>query len=224
MTPTTNPRQPTVTIASLQVGRVRSEGDPSDRDLLRRAWTTGFYKEPVDGPVAVTRLGLAGDAVADTRNHGGPDKAILCYALDHYRAWQAEYPQLAMGPGGLGENLTLDGADESAVCIGDRYRIGDCEVEVSQPRQPCWKIARRWGVKTLTKAVAQTGRTGWYLRVLREGTITPRATLERTARPHPAWPVSRANDVLFGREVDRAAVIELMGLPELAQAWKDSIA
>ncbi len=220
----TNPSQPTITIASLQVGRVRSEGDPNDRDLSRRAWTTGFYKEPIDGPVAATRLGLAGDAVADTRNHGGPDKAILCYALSHYRAWHTEYPQLEMGPGGLGENLTLAGTDESTVCLGDRFRIGDCEVEVSQPRQPCWKIARRWGVKTLTKAVAQTGRTGWYLRVLTEGTITPGQTLQRTAQPHPAWPVSRANDVLFGREVDRVAVIELMGLPELAQAWKDAIA
>lgn len=217
-------RQPTITIASLQVGRVRSEGDPNDRDLLRRAWTTGFSKEPVVGPVTVTRLGLVGDSVADTRNHGGPDKAILCYAVDHYQSWRAEYPELEMAPGGLGENLTLAGGDESTVCIGDRYRVGDCEFEVSQPRQPCWKIARRWGVKTLTKAVAQTGRTGWYLRVLSEGTIAAGEPFERTVRPHPAWPVSRANDVLFGREVDRVAVIELMGLPELARSWKDSIA
>ncbi len=213
-----------ITIASIQAANVITEGDPNTRDVLTRQWTTGFYKRPVDGPVQVRALGIVGDAVADTQNHGGVDKAILCYASSHYARWQLEHPDLKMSAGGLGENLTLDGADESDVCIGDRYRVGSCELEISQPRQPCWKIARRWGVKTLTKEVTQTGRTGWYMRVIQEGSIETGDTLERINRPHGDWPVARANDVLFGREIDRMAVIELMNLAELADAWKNDIA
>ena len=213
-----------ITVTSIQVGQVQTHGDPARRDLLGRRWTTGFYKHPVNGPVRVNTLGILGDAVADTQNHGGPDKAVLCYAQCHYDAWASEHPELSMSGGALGENLTLEGADETTVCLGDRYRFGECELQVSQPRQPCWKIARRWGVKTLTKEVAITGRTGWYLRVIHEGVIAAGETMVRVERPHPAWSVARANDILFGREVDRAAVIELMAIPELAAAWKASIA
>jgi MOSC domain-containing protein YiiM len=128
-----------------------------------------------------------------------------------------------MTAGALAENLTLAGIDETGVCIGDRFRVGDCEIEVSQPRQPCWKIARRWGVKSLTKEVTQTGRTGWYIRVITEGTLEVGQQLERLDRPNPDWSVARANDVLFGREADRMAVFELMNLKELAEAWRKDI-
>jgi len=212
------------TILSIQIGRVLTEGNPETRDALERQWTTAFYKMPVVGPVSLNKLGLQGDEVADTRHHGGIDKAVLCYAASHYDHWATELPQLNMSPGAFGENLTVIGADERHVCIGDRYTIGDCEVEVSQPRQPCWKIARRWGVKTITKRVTQTGRTGWYLRVTREGFLEAGQQLHLTSRPHEAWTVARANDVMFGRGEDRAEVIELMNLPELAAAWRSDIA
>ena len=214
----------TITIHSIQVGRLVSEGDPGSSDLLDRQWTTGFYKTPVSGPIQMTRLGLAGDAVADTKHHGGPDKAVLCYAASHYDRWAEEHPQLRMDAGAMAENLTLKGVDETGVCIGDRFRVGACEMEVSQPRQPCWKIARRWGVKTLTKEVTVSGRTGWYVRVVQEGKINPADHLELLDRPNPEWSVARANDILFGRESDRLAVIELMNVKELAEAWRESIA
>ena len=214
----------TMTIQSIQIGRVITEGDPESSDLLGRRWTTGFYKLPAVGPVKLSQLGLLGDAVADTRHHGGPDKAVLCYAASHYQQWADEYPELGMSAGALAENLTLSGADESSVCLGDRYRAGECEIEVSQPRQPCWKIARRWGIKTLTKRVAQTGRTGWYVRVITEGTLRIGQSFELLDRPHPDWPVARANDVMFGRVVDRLAVIDLMNVNELADAWRADLA
>jgi len=212
------------TIASLQIGSVLSEGSPDSRDVLDRHWTTGFYKLPIQGKARLTWLGLEGDAVADTRHHGGPDKAVLCYAAAHYDRWREELPELMMSPGAFAENLTVEGADESSVCLGDKYRISDCEVEVSQPRQPCWKIARRWGIKTLTKTVAQTGRTGWYLRVLHEGSLQAGQTAQLLDRPHPDWSVQRANDVMFGRENDRMAVMELMKLSVLSEAWKGDLA
>ncbi len=213
-----------IQIESVQIGRVLTEGNPETRDVLERQWTTAFYKTPVRGPVGVTTMGLRGDEVADTKHHGGVDKAILCYASSHYVRWAQEVPNLQMSPGAFGENLTLSGADEDSVCIGDRYRIGDCEVEVSQPRQPCWKIARRWGDKSLTKRVTQTGRTGWYVRVTKEGSIESGQRFELVARPNEAWTVTRANDIMFGRGKDRAEVIELMNLPELAEAWRSDIA
>lgn len=213
-----------ITIQSIQVGKVCSEGDPTAQDVLQRRWTTGFYKLPIAGPVNVGPLGIDGDAVADTVNHGGPDKAILCYAASHYANWIGEHPDLKMGPGALAENLTLSGATEADVCIGDLYQAGNCQLQVSQPRQPCWKIARRWGVKTLTKEVSQTGRTGWYLRVIQSGQLNLNDEFILLQRPRPEWSVARANDVLFGRLVDRVAVIELMNLAELADAWRESIA
>jgi MOSC domain-containing protein YiiM len=213
-----------VTIQSIQIGSLRTEGDPHTRDLTQRQWTTGFYKLPVTHPVALETVGIEGDRVADSRFHGGPDKAVLCYAASHYPIWKAEFPHLNMSAGAFAENLTLSGVDESTVFIGDRFQVADCEVEVSQPRQPCWKISRRWGEKTLTKRVAQSGRTGWYLRVLQPGTLAVGQTCKLLDRPHPDWSVARANDVMFSRESDRMDVMELMNLPELAESWRNEIA
>ncbi len=213
-----------ISIESIQIGKVVTEGDPHAREVTDRKWTSAFRKTPISGSVPVDSLGLEGDQVADTKHHGGADKAILCYAAVHYEAWRETHPELDFAPGGFGENLTLAGVTESDVCIGDRWSVGGCVFQVSQPRQPCWKIARRWKTKTMTKQVAQTGRTGWYLRVLQGGTLAAGQAVEVTHRPYPEWPVARANDVLFGREVDRLAVFELMNLDELSDDWKQSLA
>lgn len=228
----------TVNIAGIQVGIIRTEGDPESRDSMTRQWTTAFYKFPISGPVQILKLGLEGDAVADKRFHGGTDKAVLGYSAEHYAKWRSELspgdfaeqripPQF--GPGGFAENLTIAGQDESRACIGDRYQIGSQQtdavlLEISQPRQPCWKISRRWQHKTLTKRVAASGRTGWYFRVLREGIAQVGDVVTLLDRPHPQWTVARANDALLGRESDRYAVAELIGLDVLAADWKKSLA
>ena len=151
-------------IKSIQIGCVISEGNPDSRDIVDRTWTTGFYKRPIAGSARVTTLGIVGDSVADTRLHGGPNKAILCYAAAHYTVWAVDHPQLNMGAGALGENLTIDGADENSVCIGDRYELGTCRVEVSQPRQPCWKSAAMG-----SQNVDQRSGTDWTNRLVRAG-------------------------------------------------------
>jgi MOSC domain-containing protein YiiM len=212
-----------ITIESIQIGKVVTEGDADAREVTDKQWTSAFRKTPITVSVRVDSLGIEGDQVADTKHHGGAEKSILCYASAHYAAWREEHPELDFAPGGFGENLTLAGATEADVCIGDRWSAGECVFEVSQPRQPCWKIARRWQTKTMTKEVTQTGRTGWYLRVLCGGELTAGDTLTLTSRPHPEWSVARANDVLFGREVDRLAVFALMNLAELSDEWKQSI-
>jgi len=213
-----------IQISSVQVGKIQTEGDPESRDVTRRVWTSAFRKTPVEGIVEVGTLGIAGDQIADTKHHGGIDKALLCYAESHYTRWASDLPELDFSPGGFGENLTLSGVDESTVCVGDRYRIESCEIEVCQPRQPCWKVARRWGDKTMTKRVAQTGRTGWYVRVLQPGQIRQGMTLERVLRPHPDWTIERINDLMYGRIQDRAATMELMAVDALSDEWKKDIA
>jgi MOSC domain-containing protein YiiM len=179
-------------------------------------WTTSFIRDPHPGPLHLHRLGLSGDAPADTRHHGGPDKAVLLYTAAHYPRWRDEYPQLPIGPGGLGENWTVDGLSENTVCIGDVYRIGDAVVEVSQPRIPCWKISRRWAVEGLTERVRESGRTGWYVRVLQEGMVRAGDTLELTRRPYPDLTVARANDVIHGRLSDASLRAAFLACPALA--------
>jgi len=233
-------------VAGIQVGQVRTEGESEAIDSMDRKWKTGFYKFPVTGSVNIHYLGVGDDEIADLKNHGGVDKAILAYSADHYPTWIGELhtddfqmPQHeecnlgAFGFGAFAENLTIQGLTEENVCIGDRFAVGDVGgdasgvpilLEVSQPRQPCWKISRRWRNRTLTKQVGKTGRTGWYLRVLREGRMTVGDVMTLNSRPHPDWTIRRANDLLMGREADRHALKELMALPELAKSWKQSLA
>lgn len=208
-------------IASIQIGKVVTEGDPDTRDVTRRLWSSAFDKRPVDGAVQVGPLGIEGDEVADHKHHGGVEKAVLCYSSAHYPAWGEDYPDLNLSAGGFGENLTIEDADETSVCIGDRWLAGTCVMEVCQPRQPCWKIARRHADKTLTKAVAQTGRTGWYVRVVVVGSIRPGDELERIKRPQPDWTIARVNDLLLNR--DEKAIKELLDVPELSDQWKKDL-
>ena len=119
-------------------------------------------------------MGIAGDQQADRENHGGLDKAVLAYSADHYAFWRVHLNLPDMPHGGFGENLTIAGLDESSVCIGDRWQAGNVVFEVSQPRQPCWKMGRRWNIADLPKQVIQNGKSGWYLRVLVEGELSGR--------------------------------------------------
>jgi len=191
---------------------------------MDRPWVSGFVKEAVAGPLALRRTNLDGDEQADLVYHGGPDKAVCCYPAAHYPAWRDELGLADLGFGGFGENFTIEGLAEADVCVGDVWRIGGALVQVSQPRQPCWKIARRWRIKTLTLRVQQTGRTGWYVRVLEEGPVAPGAAIDRVERPHPDWTVARANQVMHHHKADLDAAAELAALPALSASWKATLA
>lgn len=214
----------TPTIVSIQVGLPRQCGDGDAADPMERRWTTGFYKEPVVGPVRVGRVNLDGDGQADLVNHGGPDKAVCVYPADHYPYWREALNLPTLPPGAFGENLTVEGLTEAGVCIGDIWRIGVVTVQVSQPRQPCWKLARRWRIKTLALQVQQTGRTGWYFRVLEEGTVSAASPLCLVQRHHPEWTVERANKVMHHDKDDVRAAAELAGLSLLSASWRGTLA
>jgi MOSC domain-containing protein YiiM len=175
----------------------------------------------VAGRVFAGQSGIAGDGQADLENHGGIDKAVLVYSAEHYPLWCAELGLAAMPPGGFGENLTIDGSDETSVCIGDVWQCGPVTFEVSQPRQPCWKTSRRWRIHDLSRRVISTGRSGWYLRVLAEGEIEGGMDIQLVTRIHPQWTVARTNAILHHRKDDLAAAEELASLPELALSWRE---
>ena len=181
-------------------------------------WRSAFFKERVAGPVVLRSTNLDGDGQAELEVHGGPDMAVLCYAFDHYALWRDELALPEMGPGGFGENFTIAGQDESTVFIGDVYEVGDAVVQVSQPRGPCSKISKRWERPDLLRRVELTGRHGWYVRVLQEGTVEAGLELRLAERPHPDWSVRRAwlTYRLRKREKDLAA--ELAGCEALAAA------
>lgn len=214
----------TPVLRSVQVGLPRQCGEDGATDPMERLWTTGFYKEPVVGPVHVGRVNIVGDGQADLVNHGGPDKAVCVYPADHYPYWRDALNLPALTFGAFGENFTVEGLTEAAVCIGDIWRIDGVTLQVSQPRQPCWKLARRWRVKTLALQVQQTGRTGWYFRVLEEGIVLAGSPLILVHRPHPEWTVEQANWVMHHDKDDVQAAAELAGMPLLSASWRATLA
>jgi MOSC domain-containing protein YiiM len=180
-----------------------------------KRWRTAFVKEPVRGPVWLGTTNLAGDGQADPRVHGGPDMAVLCYSGDHYPRWRDEIG-MDFPNGGFGENFTVAGRDERSVCIGDVYEVGETVVQVSQPRGPCSKIANRWQRADLLDLVLETGRHGWYLRVLRDGHVEAGQELRMRERPHPEWTVRRAADVYLERKQRPSEAAALATCPALA--------
>jgi MOSC domain-containing protein YiiM len=142
---------------------------------------TGMYKNERLEPAWLGREGLVGDAQADRRVHGGPEKALHQYPLAGYARLAAAFPAAAAAllPGSLGENLSAAGWDETNVAIGDVFRFGDARIQVAQPRSPCWKIDRRFGVDGMTRLIDTEGITGWYFRVLDEGEVGPGCAFER---------------------------------------------
>ena len=181
-------------------------------------WTSSIFKSVAPTPLMLRSEGLEGDEPADRQVHGGPDKAVCVYSADHYQNWRQQAELASIGPGGFGENFTVRGCDEWTVCVGDVYRLGDTLVQVSQPRGPCWKLGRRWGRPDLPKLVLASGRTGWYLRVLREGLVPAGQTLSLAERPYPQWTIARVNDVTYGSSRDGS--LELASCPALSRSWR----
>lgn len=212
----------TLTIIGIQTGLPRTLGTPEALEPMDREWTTGFFKEPVTGMRLVKALGIDGDGQADLENHGGPDKAINVYPSEHYASWEKEL-SLKMHAGGFGENLTTTGMTEHEVCVGDVFQCGELRLQVSQPRQPCWKLARRWRIKDLAARTERTGRTGWYFRVLHGGPVNAGMVLTLVERIAPQWTIAAANEVMHHRKEDDAATLALARCSGLSASWQRSL-
>ncbi len=193
---------------------------------VRQCWSgrtlvTAAHKEPVAGPVAVGRLGLAGDEQGNRKVHGGPDKAVLVYPFGHYAAWREA--GIDVPEGGLFENITLDGPTEADVRLGDVWQLGTARVQVTQPRRPCRTIADRWGRPGLAREVQEEGRTGFYLRVLDEGVVAAGDTMVLLERPAGAVSAAEVSRVMNLDRRDQAGIEALLAAPELPEAWRSTL-
>lgn len=179
---------------------------------------SAITKRPREGSVQVLAEGLAPDEQADRRVHGGPEMALHLYPLDHHAFWRGEIGDHAAldEPGGFGSNLAVSGLTEDMVHIGDRFRLGTALIEISQPRQPCWKIEHRFGQTGMVARIVETGRCGWYFRVIETGEVAAGDSLERIATGAADWSVARAFAALVAGKANRAELAELAELPTLA--------
>jgi MOSC domain-containing protein YiiM len=181
---------------------------------------TGFYKSPVQELLYLAKLNFEGDGQADLVNHGGVDKAVCVYPYEHYSYWEKELNRV-LPAAAFGENLTVVGMPETEVHIGDIFKIGDAVVQLSQPRQPCYKIAGRHDVKDLTLRVQTTGFTGYYFRVLEEGIVTPYSSIERLSIHPSQMTVADANEIMYEDKNNKDAIQKLLAIEELSDSWRD---
>lgn len=195
-------------------------GQPREVIWQGKPLRTGIFKSPVDAPVAVGRLGLAGDAQADLSVHGGPDKAVYAYNEESADYWRERLGRRDLGPGAFGENLRVTGWPEATVFIGDRFRIGNVCLEVSQPRQPCLKLAKRFEDAGFPKRFLESRRVGYYLRVVEPGALGAGDRVERVFHDPESLDVESLVAIWLDRRASGSALARAAELPALADAWK----
>lgn len=188
-----------------------------------RHYSTSINRKPATGPLELTVEGVAGDLVSDQRVHGGPDKAICCYPHEHYAYW-GERLGAELAIPAFGENFTTLGLLEEQVCVGDTFRIGTAVVQLSQPRQPCWKLANKHNEPRLIAWINEQAYTGFYLRVLTPGTAAANDEIILLERPHPDLTVACLMHLRRSQEPDRALLARLAELPALSKSWRDDLA
>lgn len=184
---------------------------------------SAITKRPREGAVQVLQDGLAPDEQADRRAHGGPEMALHLYPLNHHEFWRSKVPDASLldEPGAFGSNLAVRDLDETLVHIGDRFRLGGALIEISQPRQPCWKIEHRFSAKGMVAAIIETGRCGWYFRVLDIGEVQAGDYLERVSVGERNWSVARAFKALVAGKGSRDDWTELSDMPALAPKMRE---
>lgn len=211
-------------LLSIQVGLPKRRGIVGSMNPLDRPFQSGIFKDIVEGRVWLGEENLAGDGQADLENHGGPYRAVLGYSAEHYAVWRAELAMPDLPYGAFGENFTISGLDEETVCIGDIFSIGEVKVQVSQPRQPCWKLARRWNMKDLTARVHDHGWGGWYMRVLQQGYVEAETSVVLEKRPMPGFDIAFVYALMSKQIEDPQAMTELADCEWLSPGWREVFA
>jgi MOSC domain-containing protein YiiM len=215
----------TATPATAPIGRIRTLLTGHVQPYTRAGSRSAIDKQPRGGPVDLGPLGLQGDEQGSPSVHGGPDKAVHCYAWQHYAPWRQALAGHALAlerldcPGAFGENFSLDGLDEQCVCIADQWRVGGAVLEVTQGRQPCWKLDDRFGVPGMALRVQDSLRAGWYLRVLEPGPVQAGNRVHLLARPHPHWSIARLLRAIATRDCTPATLQAILALP-LPPSWR----
>jgi MOSC domain-containing protein YiiM len=196
-------------------------GLPREVEWRAEAVETAIFKAPVSGPVAVTRLNLAGDRQADLSVHGGPDKAVYAYPSEHYAYWREELPNVALPWGGFGENLTVEGIAEADVRVGDVLRIGTAELVVTQPRLPCYKLNARFQRPDMVKRFLRSRRTGFYLAVRKEGHLSAGDSIELVQSDPSAIGVTEIVTLYTNKEESGDLLRRALTTAALPRSWRD---
>jgi len=204
------------TVLAVNVGR------PKDVGWNGKTVYTGVWKEPVEGPAMVRRLNIDGDGQGDTAGHGGEMRAVLVYQIESYRYWEQHFGRDDFVYGQFGENLTVDGLPDDEVCIGDRYRIGEAEFEVTQPRVTCYRVGMRMGEPELPALLVSHHRPGFYCRVITEGHIQAGDRIVKTKTGPGALSVADVDALLYLPNRDVAKLRIATQIPALSPGWLGS--
>jgi MOSC domain-containing protein YiiM len=196
-------------------------GLPRDVAWRGRTVRTSIFKSPVAGPVRVATLNLDGDQQSDLSVHGGIDKAVYAYASEHYDFWRAELPDVDFSWGAFGENFTTAGLLEATVLIGDRLRDGSAEFVVTQPRMPCYKLGIRFGRPDMVRRFQQSGRTGFYLAVAKEGEVAAGDSFELIARDDHGVTIAEIVKLYMADAGNQERLRRVSELPALPVGWRD---
>jgi MOSC domain-containing protein YiiM len=185
---------------------------------------TSIFKEPVNGRIALRTLNLDGDRQSDLSVHGGKDKAVYCYPIEHYEHWRRELPDRKLPWGVFGENFTVEGLTEESTHIGERFSIGSAEVVVTQPRLPCYKLGIRFESDDMPRRFLASGRSGFYLAVTREGEVGADDPITQLSRDPDGVSVSDLTRLFIANQYDSDDVRRLrkvLALDALPDSWKD---
>lgn len=196
------------------------------REVIWKVMTvqTGIFKDPVDAPVKIRKLNLAGDQQADLTVHGGAEKAVYAYPAEHYEYWRKTLPEVPFSWGKFGENLTTEGLEEKTLCIGDRLRVGSAILMVTQPRMPCYKLALRFDRDDMITRFLTSRRSGFYFSIIEEGEVHARSKVEIMSRdPHQVTVVDIVR-LYLGQERDPELLHRAMHVSALPQNWKAELA
>jgi MOSC domain-containing protein YiiM len=199
-------------------------GLPREATWHGRTVTTGIFKRPVEGRVALRTLNLDGDRQADLSVHGGPYKAVYCYPIEHYDFWRDSLRDRELPMAVFGENFTTSGLAEDGVHLGDRFSVGSAEVVVTQPRLPCYKLGIRFQSDQMVKRFLASGRTGFYVSVSLEGDVGAGDDIALLSRDSNAVPVSEITRLYVSKEFgddDVASARRALRVPALPESWKE---
>ena len=197
-------------------------GMPKDVPWHGKTVHTGVWKEPVTGPRMVRRLDIDGDGQGDLQGHGGEQRAVLVYQIQSYEHWRRHFGRDDLAYGQFGENLTVDGLPDDEVCIGDRYRIGEAEFEVTQPRVTCYRVGMRFGEPQLPALLVSHHRPGFYMRVITEGHIQAGDQIAKTRTGPGALSVADTDALLYLPDRDREKLRAALRIPALSPGWQGS--
>jgi MOSC domain-containing protein YiiM len=205
------------TVISLNRGRSMNIADEGEKQIL-----SAIHKQPVsETSLYLTKTNIEGDEQADLINHGGIDKAVCVYPFEHYTYWEQKLGR-TLPMGAFGENITLSGVPEYEAFIGDTWQWGEAIVQVSQPRRPCFKVAKRHGIKKLPQYIQESGFSGYYLRVIKEGNVSAADSLILLNRISDVS-IEFVNRITFHDKENRVEIEKLQNLQELSDAWKASL-